>query len=83
MSSATSHISSLAAAIAESTRRIDDYLREKGLPGPSFDADGPVDLKLPPDLEQARVTVLQATQELNDLLHNPRDLIYNHSVRMA
>lgn len=80
MTSAPSHIANLAAAIAENTLRIDRYLADSDSPYPSFDAHAPVDLHLPPELEQARATVLQATQELNDLLQGPRDLLFNHHV---
>ncbi|KAH8696533.1 putative O-methyltransferase [Talaromyces proteolyticus] len=78
MSSAQSRIAELAAAVALHTHRVDSYLAENGLPYPSFDADGPVDLRLPPEIEQSRTAALQASQELNDLLQGPRDLIFNH-----
>ncbi|KAL6704153.1 hypothetical protein ACN47E_008713 [Coniothyrium glycines] len=78
MASTPSRIAELAAAVASHTKQIDEYLAEKGLPQPSFAADGPADLQLPPPLEQARAVVLQATQELNDLLQGPRELLFNH-----
>ncbi|OKL62776.1 hypothetical protein UA08_01854 [Talaromyces atroroseus] len=78
MSSSPSRIAELASAVAQHTQRIDAYLAEKGLPYPSFEADGPADLGLPPDLELSRTLVLQASQELNDLLQGPRDLLFNH-----
>ncbi|KAK7192329.1 hypothetical protein DPSP01_004918 [Paraphaeosphaeria sporulosa] len=78
MTSSQSRIAELAAAVAQNTQLIDQYLSEKGLPHPSFDATGPADFNLPPELEQARVAVLQATQELNDLLQGPRNLVENH-----
>jgi hypothetical protein len=81
MSSSQSRIAELAAAVTEHTQQIDKYLAEKNLPYPSFDIDGPVDLLLPPDLEKSRVVALQASQELNDLLQGPRDLLFNHQVR--
>jgi hypothetical protein len=80
MSSSPSRIAELAETVAQNTHLIDRYLAEKDLPHPSFDATAPADLYLPPDLEQARVAVLYATQELNDLLQGPRDLITNHQV---
>jgi hypothetical protein len=80
MSSPQSRIAQLSAIIADNTQRIDKFLAEKQLPQPSFDADASVELGLPPDLEQARTVVLQATQELNDLLQGPRDLLFNHEV---
>ncbi|OTA97997.1 hypothetical protein M426DRAFT_77207 [Hypoxylon sp. CI-4A] len=78
MASSQSRIAELAAAVATHTNRIDDYLSEKGLPHPSFKADGPTDLKLPSDIEQSRSIALEASQELNDLLQGPRDLLFNH-----
>jgi hypothetical protein len=81
MSTSQSRIAQLASTVATCTQQIDDYLAQNSLPYPSFEADGPVDLGLPPHLEQLRGAVLEATQELNDLLLGPRDLIFNHHVR--
>ncbi len=81
MTTTQSRIAELAAVVAQHTQRIDEYIAEKGLVHPSFDADGPVDLGLPSHLEESRALVLQATQELNDLLQGPRDLLFNHQVR--
>ncbi|EED16326.1 O-methyltransferase, putative [Talaromyces stipitatus ATCC 10500] len=78
MASAQSRIAELATTVAQHTRRIDSYLAEKDLPYPSFDAGGPVDLGLPPEIEESRTIVLEASQELNDLLQGPRDLLFNH-----
>jgi hypothetical protein len=80
MSSSQSRIAELATTVAQHTHRIDSYLAEKGLPYPSFKVYGPVDLELPPDIEQSRIAALQASQELNDLLQGPRDLLFNHQV---
>jgi len=81
MSSSPSRIAELSALVASHTKQIDDYLAKEGLPQPTFDASGPADLHLPPQLEKARVAVIQATQELNDLLQGPRELLFNHHVR--
>jgi hypothetical protein len=83
MSSNPSRIAELAAVVASHTKQIDDHLTANGLPQPSFDTDGPAELQLPPQLEQARAVVLQATQELNDLLQGPRELLFNHHVRSS
>jgi hypothetical protein len=80
MSSHATRIAELAALVASHTKRIDDYLVEKGLPQPSFDPDGPTELQLPPQLEQSRTVVLHATQELNDLLQGPKELLLKHHV---
>ncbi|KAI2622778.1 putative O-methyltransferase [Hypomontagnella submonticulosa] len=78
MASPQSRIAELATIVATHTSRIDNYLSEKGLPHPSFEVDGPSDLQLPPDIEQSRSMVLEASQELNDLLQGPRNLLFNH-----
>ncbi|KAI0172756.1 putative O-methyltransferase [Hypoxylon sp. FL1284] len=78
MASSQSRIAELAATVAAHTSRIDSYLSEKGLPYPSFEADSPSDLQLPPEIEQSRSLVLEASQELNDLLQGPRNLLHNH-----
>ena len=80
MSPTESRIAELGVVVAHHTQRIDYYLAENSLPYPSFDVEGPADLRLPPDLEQSRVAVLQASQELNDLLQTPRDLLFSHHV---
>ena len=82
MSSSESRIAELAAAVAQHTKRIDDYLSQHNLPHPSFDANSPTDLQLPPEIEASRVAVLRASQELNDVLQHPRDLLSNHHVRL-
>ena len=81
MSSPQSRIAELSTTIAQHTQKIDDYLAANNLPHPSFEADGPVDLGLPPEIEKSRTAALQASQELNDLLQGPRDLLFNHQVR--
>lgn len=83
MSTSQSRIAELAAAVAQHTQKIDDYLAANRLPYPSFDVHGPADLGLPPEIEQSRTAALQASQELNDLLQGPRDLLFNHQVRIA
>jgi hypothetical protein len=75
-----SRIAELASAVAQHTNHVDSYLAENNLPHPSFDADGPVELGLPADIEQSRIAALQASQELHDLLQGPRDLIFNLQV---
>ena len=82
MSTSQSRIAGLAAAVAHHTKRVDDYLSEHNLPQPSFDVNSPTDLQLPPDIEASRIAVLRASQELNDVLQHPRDLLFNHHVRL-
>lgn len=82
MASSQSRIRELSEAIATHSRIVDDHLSENNLPQPSFDADGPSDLSLPPAIEESRGKVLTATQELNDLLQGPRNLLFNHEVQL-
>lgn len=78
MSSSQSRIAELSEAIATHSRLVDEYLSNNNLPQPSFDADGPSNFDLPPEIEGSRAQVLAATQELNDLLQGPRNLLFNH-----
>ncbi|KAF7536866.1 hypothetical protein G7054_g4162 [Neopestalotiopsis clavispora] len=78
MSPSQSKIGELSETIATHSRLVDDYLSKNSLPQPSFDADGPSQLNLPPNIEESRAKVLAATQELNDLLQGPRNLLFNH-----
>ena len=55
---------------------MDDWLQERGLPTPSFDKDGPIDLKIdPPNIQKARAIAMEASLELNDLLMGPTMLL--------
>ena len=70
-----SKIAELSSVIARNTASVDEYIRSHNLPQPSFDVDGPVDLKLPEEVEEARVAAIDASQELNDLLRGPIALV--------
>ncbi|PWY87083.1 O-methyltransferas-like protein [Aspergillus sclerotioniger CBS 115572] len=61
----------LASRIQQRTADIDDYLQRNGLPTPSFDEDGPVDLGLSGDLVTAREEALASILELQNLLLGP------------
>ncbi|KAI0100071.1 putative O-methyltransferase [Nemania sp. FL0031] len=78
MSAPQSRIAELASIVASNTQQIDEYLAKNALPYPSFEPNSPTDLGLPPNLERLRIAALEATQELNDLLQGPRDLLFNH-----
>ncbi|KAL9119188.1 MAG: hypothetical protein Q9187_004259 [Circinaria calcarea] len=68
----SSRITELAALVQASTAKVDGYLRERHLPFPSFDEDGPVDLKIESDeIQKARTTAMEASLELYDLLLGP------------
>ena len=62
----------LASTIAEKTALIHDALQAHDLATPSFEWDSK--FYLPPEAEEARNVVLDATLELNDLLLHPMNL---------
>ncbi len=69
---ASTRITQLAALIEENTAKVNDCLQNKGLPSPSFDEDGPVDFGIESeDIRNARVTALESSLELHDLLLGP------------
>ena len=51
--------------------QLDAYLTAHSLPSPSFDDDFPT---LSPELESTRVSILESTDELTDLMLGPRGL---------
>lgn len=65
----------LSELIASNTKKIDEYLAANSLPTPSFDEDGPVQLKLSPELDGARSAVMNASAELQALLQGPDALL--------
>ncbi|KAL9095621.1 MAG: hypothetical protein Q9165_002053 [Trypethelium subeluteriae] len=68
----SSRIVELAELIAEKTRAVNTYLVSGGLPQPSFEIDGPSDLGIKSDeVEKARMAVIGASMELQDLLQGP------------
>jgi hypothetical protein len=73
----SSRIIVLATIIEQNTRKVDDYLREEGLPSPSFEATNPPDLPLPPPITEAKQAVLEAMDELEALMLGPMPKIFN------
>lgn len=71
----SSRIGELSAIIARTTAEVEAYLHSHNLPLPSFNVDGPTDLLLPEEIDNARVAAIDATQELNDLLRGPIALV--------
>ena len=69
----SSQIIELAAQISANTSNIHEYLASNALPFPSFDEDGPVDLKLSPKIAGARMAAINAATELQALLLGPAD----------
>ncbi|KAI2602063.1 S-adenosyl-L-methionine-dependent methyltransferase [Hypoxylon sp. NC1633] len=71
-----SRIVHLANTIIASVTKIDESLRVKGLPSPSFDED--VSFNRPAEVAKDHDIVLDATAELHDLLLEPLNLIHRH-----
>ena len=68
----STRIAELALRIQENTSKVDDYMRQNGLPSPTFDEDGPVDFNIQSsEIEEARVEVIDSTLELHQLLLGP------------
>ncbi|OTA81647.1 hypothetical protein M434DRAFT_25216 [Hypoxylon sp. CO27-5] len=67
----------LATTISSHSYIIDEYLTSMEL-HPSFEVDCPVDLHYPDCVEKSRLKIIEATQELNDLLQGPKELVLNH-----
>ena len=72
---AISQISELAAVISSNTAKVNEFLKDNCLPFPSFEEDGPLNLGLSPEAEQARIAVLEASTEIHDLLLGPIELL--------
>jgi hypothetical protein len=66
-----SRIAQLAELVLNNTITFDSYLKENGLPTPSFDVDAPDIFGISVDVERARVQALEAAMELVDLLQGP------------
>lgn len=71
-------IQELATSIAQNTTIVSSYLNEHGLRSPSFTLDGPAVSQIPPnapEIETARVAVIEATQRLRRLMLGPMDYL--------
>jgi len=75
-------IAELSTLISTHISKIDSWFIEHKVETPSFSANYSPDHNLPPEIEKSRSIVLNATQELNELLQGPRDHIFNHTVRL-
>ena len=69
-------IAGLAEIIASQTAILSDHLRSNNSPGPSFSSDAPIDaFGSSPDIQKAKVNVVEATIELRQLLEGPVKLL--------
>lgn len=69
-----SKIEELASIVSTNTAKVDAYLRSRGIPSPSLDANAPLNLGIPKDaveIDNARQAALGASIELQDLLQGP------------
>ncbi|CAJ2504087.1 Uu.00g114810.m01.CDS01 [Anthostomella pinea] len=74
--SSHSRIGALAQQIATETGKVEAYFEKRGWPMPSFEVDSPDDFpKLPEDVSRCRREVIEATQELHDLMVGPRESV--------
>ncbi|KAL8910059.1 MAG: hypothetical protein Q9171_004613 [Xanthocarpia ochracea] len=70
-----SQTSELATSIAANIGVVNEYLHKNNLPFPSFHEDGPVNLMLSPEAENAKTTAIEACLRLRDLLCGPVELL--------
>lgn len=69
-------MTALAEKISRETAKLERYMKEKGLPMPSFDVDAADDFpKLPEDIQKSRLEVIHATKQLRDLTVGPRESV--------
>jgi len=80
---ASTSIALLASTIATNTAKVTDYLTSKNLPLPSFDVNAPSKSVIPPDapdIEAARVAVIDATLKLHNLMLGPKEYLMSYTV---
>ncbi|KAJ5825967.1 Sterigmatocystin 8-O-methyltransferase [Penicillium riverlandense] len=75
----SSTIESLATTIAKSAQELRTLLAQHDLEEPSFAADCPPSMDLPPAVDEARNTLLHAACEIQDLLLDPADLLRSYA----
>ena len=72
----SSRIVELAKQILAKTIEVDSYLTLNGLPQPSFEVNGPLDLRIKSEeVEAIRIAAIEASVELQELLLGPKILI--------
>jgi hypothetical protein len=72
----TGRLIQLVGILQEKVGEVDTYIHENDLPDPSFDANYPPVLVLPPSQDAARKAALEALDELRDHLLGPVGTIY-------
>ena len=74
-------ITELAGIIQSNTAKLDEYLNVQGIKSPSFEIDAPEKLSLPAAVAKARETILDATNELHNLVLGPVQFLTGYNVR--
>jgi hypothetical protein len=77
--SAELSLSALAGQIAASAKAIEEALKKKGAPLPSFDKDAPP-MPADPEILFAKMQLLDAVHDLRILVNGPEEYIFNQSV---
>ena len=75
---ADSRLLELTEIIAVNTKKINEFFKAEGKPDLSFNVDAPGDFPVPnsnAEIQLARRTVVNATQELHDLMVGPREAV--------
>ncbi|KAF7512644.1 hypothetical protein GJ744_000905 [Endocarpon pusillum] len=70
---AVSRIVQLAETIQSNTAKVDTHFTLQNLPSPSFDHDFPA--SLPEEIEQARNAIIDAADEITDLMQGSKELL--------
>lgn len=66
----------LADKISRETAKLEKYMKENGLPMPSFDVNAADDFpRLPEEIQQSRLEIVDATKQLRDLTVGPRESV--------
>lgn len=74
--STTANMVALSQKIARETEKLESYMKENGLPMPTFDAGAADDFpRLPEDIQRSRLEIIHATKELRDLAVGPRESV--------
>ena len=78
-----SRISELASIIATNTAIYDNYMCSQGFPSPSFSINTPFKLDLSYEASLARDAVLEASTELQALIHGPLGYLQNQTLDVS
>ncbi|PSR85763.1 S-adenosyl-L-methionine-dependent methyltransferase [Coniella lustricola] len=66
----------LAEKISRETAKLENHIKQRGLPMPSFDVDAPDDFpRLPDEIQASRMEIVNATKQLRDLAVGPRESV--------